>query len=284
MTDRIIDAHGHAWTYEDDIPWKSQNTPAGCEYMVYTVEDVLARMDEYDIDRTTLVATPIHGRGSPYTRRCLDAYPDRFYGVILLEYFANDVAERVHEAFEQENLLGFRFGALQEYGTLWGNRDDTADWITNEDLAPFWEAIETHDDPQVQVLLRPGQLADFESVAAAHPDVTFVIDHLAWPGPEHAADKAPYTGLGSISEHSNVYMKVTQTPSTDPYPFADVHDHVRYVLEQFGSKRLLWGADYIYHFTGTTFWESRHFLEEVPSVSAGDLRDLRYRTFESMLS
>jgi hypothetical protein len=35
--------------------WESQNTPAGCVYML-TVEDIIARMDEYDVDRTTLVA------------------------------------------------------------------------------------------------------------------------------------------------------------------------------------------------------------------------------------
>lgn len=282
MTGMIIDAHEHAWTYEDELLWESQNTPSGCEYMVYTVEDVLARMDEHDIDRTTLIATPIHGRGSPYTRHCLEAYPDTFYGVTLLDYFADDIAERVHKAFEYENHLGFRFGAFQQYGTLWGNRDDTADWITSEGLLPFWEALESHDDPQLQVLLRPGQLTDLESVVATHPDVTFVIDHLAWPGREHKVEGEKYSRLASISEYSNVYMKITQTASNEPYPFPDIHKYVRYALEQFGSDRLLWGSDYIYHFTETTFWESLHFLEKVPSLSTGDLRDLRYRTFESI--
>jgi hypothetical protein len=70
--------------------------------------------------------------------------------------------------------------------------------------------------------------------------------------------------------------------SNEPFPFPGVHDHVRYVLEKYGSGRLLWGADHIYHFTGTTFWETLHFLEEVPSVSTEDLRDLRYRTFKSI--
>lgn len=282
MADTIIDAHEHAWTYDNDIQWKSQNSPSGCEHMVYTVDDVLTRMDENDVDKATLVATPIHGRGSPYVMRCLNAYPSIFYGVVLLDYFADDIEERVYEAFEHENLLGVRFGAIQEYGTLWQSRDDTADWITSDELGPFWEAIESQADPQVQVLLRPGQLEDLESVISAHPSVTFVIDHLAWPDTDSSTEGGPYTALSTISEHSNAYMKISQTPSSDPYPFEDIHEYVRYALEQFGSNRLLWGSDHIYHFTETTYWESLHFLEEVPSVSKSDIRDLRYRTFRSI--
>jgi L-fuconolactonase len=282
MANTIIDAHGHTWTYQDDLLWKSQNTPGGCEYMVYTAEDVLARMDEYDIDRTTLVATPIHGRGSPYVRRCLEAYPDTFYGVVLLDYFADDIDDQVREAFEYGNLLGVRLGARQEYGTLWQHPDDTADWITSERLTPFWEAIESYEDPQVQVLLRPRQLEDLESIITAHPDVTFVLDHLAWPYKDSSTEEGPYTTLSTISEHSNAYIKVAHTPSNEPYPFEDIHEYVRYALEQFGSDRMLWGSDYIYHFDTTTYWESLHFLEEVPSISRGDLRDIRHRTFESI--
>jgi hypothetical protein len=55
---------------------------------------------------------------------------------VLLDYFADDIAGRVHGASEHDNLLGSRFGVFQEYGTLWQNRDDTADWITSEDLDP----------------------------------------------------------------------------------------------------------------------------------------------------
>jgi L-fuconolactonase len=161
-------------------------------------------------------------------------------------------------------------------------RNDAADWITSENLDSFWEAIESQTDPQVQVILRPRQLEYLESIVASHPDVTFVIDHLAWPYVDSSIKDAPYTLLSSIAEHSNAYMKVARTPSIEPYPFKDIHEYIRYALDQFGSDRLLWGTDHIYHFSDTTYWECLHFLEEVPCVSRADLKDMRYRTFESI--
>jgi L-fuconolactonase len=280
---RLVDAHEHAWTTPDRHPWVSDLTPFGVEEMVYTAEDLRQDMDALGVDRTVLIAPPVHGRGSPYTRECLREHPDAFDGVVLLDYFADDVRERVDEALALENLVGFRFGAVMEWGTMWEHRTPAADWITSPDLAPFWEAIERHDAPQVHLLLEAGQLDQVESVVAAHPGVTFVLDHLAWPVPgEHPADEAPYDRLESIAGHSNAYAKVTATPSEEPYPFEDVHDHVRNLLEWFGSDRLLWGSDWVYHFKQATPWETVHFVEALPFTSRGDVRDLRYRTYESL--
>lgn len=281
---RLVNAHEHAWTTPDAYPWVSDLTPFGVEQMVYSAENVRDDMAEFDVDRTVLIAAPIHGRGSPYTRECLREYPEDFYGIVLLDYFADDVGERVDDALAQENLLGFRFGAVMEWGSMWEHRTPEADWITSPDLDPFWTALERHDAPQVQLLLDAGQLDQAESVIADHPDVTFVLDHLAWPVPgEHPPDGAPYDRLEAIAGHSNAYVKVTQTPSLEPYPFDDIHDYVRNLLDWFGSDRLLWGTDWVYHFREATPWESIHFLEELPFVSTGDLKDLRYRTFESLV-
>ncbi|WP_436927487.1 amidohydrolase family protein [Halosimplex amylolyticum] len=280
----VINAHEHVWTSEDQQPWVSDLTPPGVEKLVYTVDDLLADMETLGVDRTALIATPIHGRGSPYTMECLREYPDTFYGVILLDYFANDIGERVDRAFEQENLLGVRFGACMEYGTLWEHRTANAEWITSPDLDPFWEALERQTAPQVQIMLEASQIDQAEQVIAAHPDVTFVLDHLAWPTPgEHPPDEPPYTRLADVAEHSNAYVKVTHTPSQEPYPFEDVHGHVRQLVDWFGSDRLLWGTDWVYHFKEGTPWETTHFLDELDFLSTSDRRDLRYRTFETLL-
>jgi predicted TIM-barrel fold metal-dependent hydrolase len=281
---RLVNAHDHAWTTPDRYPWVSDLTPFGVEQMVYDVDDIRADMDEHGIDRTVLIAAPIHGRGSPYTRECLRAYPDDFSGIVLLDYFADDVAERIDDVLSRENLLGVRFGAVMEWGSMWEDRNPGADWITSPDLDPFWEAIESHDAPQVQMLLEAGQLDQAEALIADHPGVNFVLDHLAWPVPgEHPPDEMPYARLESIAQHGNAYVKVTQTPSEEPYPFEDVHGHVRNLFEWFGSDHLLWGTDWVYHFKEATPWEAVHFVEELPFVSGGDLRDIRYRTYESML-
>lgn len=277
----VVDSHEHAWS--EEYPWVSDLTPPGIEKMVYTAEDLLGDMETLGIDRTALVATPIHGRGSPYTLDCLERYPEKFYGVVLLDYFADDVADRVDAVFEYDNVLGVRFGAVMEYGTMWEERTAEAEWITDPGLDPFWNAIERQDEPQVQILLEATQLDQAVAVAGDHPDVTFVIDHLGWPTPdEHPPDEAPFDQFGELAEYDNAYVKITHTPSLEPYPFEDVHDHVRALLDHFGSDRLTWGSDQIYHFKEATPWESLHFLDGLDFLSPGDRRDLLSRTFDSL--
>ena len=281
---RRINAHEHAWTTPDVYPWVSNLTPYGVNSLVYDIDDVRRDMDEYDIDQTVLIASPIHGRGSPYTIECLHKYPDEMYGIILLDYFADDIAAQVDDVMAIENLLGFRFGAAMQWGTMWQDAIEGDSWIIDPGLDAFWEAIEGHDAPQVQMLLNAPQLPEAQQVIDAHPSVTFVLDHLAWPDPQsHPADGPPYRHLRDIAEHPNVYVKITRTPSLDPYPFEDVHDYIRNLLDWFGSDRLLWGTDWVYHFKRATPWETIHFLDELSFLSSKDRRDFEYRTFESML-
>jgi L-fuconolactonase len=282
----VVNAHDHAWAPPGEYAWHSENTPDGVESMVYTAENLRADMAEHGIDRTCLVATPIHGRGSPYTLDCIREHPE-FYGVLLLDYFADDVAERVEAAFELDRVLGVRLGARLAYDSLWERADPDADWIVDEALGPFWAAMEAHADrnPQVQLFAEPEQFDQVEAVVADHPDLTFVIDHLGCPTPGvHEPGEPPYSRIEDIAGHSNAHVKITQTPSERPVPFEDIHGHVRYLLEVFGSERCLWGSDYIYHFKKTTFHGSRQFLDRLDVLTERDRRNLLGRTFDSLLA
>ena len=281
---RVVNTHEHAWTTPDEYEWVSDLTPFGVRQLVYDIDNVRQDMEDLGIDQTVLIASPIHGRGSPYTLECLRRYPEDFYGILLLDYFADDIASQVDDVLGRENVLGFRFGAVMKWGTMWQERTPEASWITDPELSDFWDAIKRYDAPQVQFLLEPTQLGAVEQLASAHPEVNFVLDHLAWPDPaEHPPDAAPYTDLQAIAEYPNTYVKLTRTPSLAPYPFSDVHDHIRNLFEWFGSGRLLWGTDWVYHFKKATPWETMHFLDELSFLSRRDIRDIQYRTFESML-
>lgn len=277
----LVNSHEHVWS--ESYPWVSDLTPPGVEKLVYSAEDLLADMEALGIDRTCVIASPIHGRGSPYTLDCLESHPDRLDGVVLLDYFADDIEDRVDEVFERDTLLGVRLGAVMEYGTMWEHRTTDADWITDPGLAPFWRAIERQESAQVQLIVEADQLDQVITVAEEHPDVTVVVDHLAWPRPDrHPPDEPPFSRVAELAECDNVYVKVTHTPSTEPFPFRDVHGHVRRLLEEFGSDHLLWGSDQIYHFKEATPWESLHFLDELEFLSRGDRRDMLGRTYRSI--
>jgi len=264
----VIDAHGHAWTDEDEYAWMGDVTPSGVEKIVYSVDNYLEDLDTLKADKAALVATPIHGRGSPYTMDCLEAHPDTFYGVVLLKYGADNIATRVDRAFAHDNVIGVRL---------------TGDEIADANPA-LWDALAAHDG-QAQFLTDPESLAEVERLAGEHPDVQFVVDHLGMASGvgSHQPDEQPYATMSDLAEHSNVAVKLTHTPSAGPYPFADTHKHVRYLFEEFGSDRLLWGSDYIYHFKKTSLIDTKRFIAELEFLSTGDERRILGRNMDDLL-
>lgn len=264
----VIDAHGHAWTDEDEYAWTSGVTPQGVEKVVYTVENYRDDMETLGVDEAVLVATPIHGRGSPYTMDCLREYPDTFYGVVLLPYGTENIAAEVDRVFAQDNVIGVR---------LTGDEMD--------DVNPeLWDALAEHD-AQAQFLIDPEKLSEVERLAGEHPGVQFVVDHLgmATGVDDYLPDQRPYATMSELAGHSNVAVKLTHTPSAGPYPFTDVHEHVRFLTEEFGSENLLWGSDYIYHFKKTSLVDTRRFVDELEFFSTGDRRRVLGRNLDSLL-
>jgi predicted TIM-barrel fold metal-dependent hydrolase len=264
----VIDAHGHAWTDEDEYAWKGNVTPPGVEKIVYSVDNYLEDLETLEADEAVLVATPIHGRGSPYTMDCLEAHPDTFYGVVLLEYGAEDIAARVDRAFANDNVIGVRL---------------TGDEIADANPA-LWDALAAHDG-QAQLLIDPESLTEAERLASEHPGVQFVVDHLGMASGvgSRRPTEQPYATMAQLAEHSNVAVKLTHTPSAGPYPFVDVHDHVQFLLREFGRDRLLWGSDYIYHFKKTSLIDTKRFLTELEFLSTGDERRILGRNMRTLL-
>jgi Amidohydrolase len=49
----------------------------------------------------------------------------------------------------------------------------------------------------------------------------------------------------ALAKHPNVAVKASGLPSfsTEPYPFRDVHDAIRRLVDAFGPRRTFWGTD-----------------------------------------
>ena len=269
MGRETVDSHGHVWTTPDEHGWVDPVMPPGIEQLVYSVENYREDMAALGIDRAVLVATPIHGPGSPYTVSCVEADPDTFYGIVLVDYRATDVEAHLEDVFCHEHILGVR--------------------MTGEDLAAappaFWSWMNRHEK-QVHLLLSPPELGEAVEYVDKYPDVDFVFDHLGlYPSAEgFAPDDPPYSEIRTIAQRRNAFAKITHTPSDEQFPFADVHEFVRTLIDAFGSERLLWGSDYIYHLKKLTPRQTREFLDELPFLSDRDHENLLGRTFDERLS
>jgi L-fucono-1,5-lactonase len=92
------------------------------------------------------------------------------------------------------------------------------------------------------LVLRPWQLPVAETVARAHPEVRFVLDHLGGVA-ESTADAEWESGLRALAAHPHVYAKISGLAGlvTDP---ARLRRVVGVAVEAFGPDRLMYGSDW----------------------------------------
>ncbi|MFC4360397.1 amidohydrolase family protein [Halobium salinum] len=284
---RLVDTHTHAWGPDTaELPWPAELLPPGWEGP-YTAHDLVADMDAASVDEAVVVTTPLYGRGeraNEYTMRAIEAYPDRLWGVALMDFFRGDPDE-VHAALRRvvghDRVLGVRMHACLRYEEHSSELDRTADWILDDALDPVWtEAARL--DTSVFLFPKADQLSMVGTLAERHPEVSMVVDHMAYPDETTAPDEPPWTDFEALADHGNVAVKVSSLPrsSEEAWPYEDLHGYVRRLVDWFGPERLLLGSDYPWMDDWATYGECLNWVEEAPFLSSRDLSYLSHRSFE----
>jgi L-fuconolactonase len=260
-----VDTHAHVWGSPEEHPWEA-TSPRGAERLVYTIDDYRSDMNDLDVDQAILVATPIHGPGSPYVSDHADG--DTFYGIVLVDVDGSNHGGQVREALSSDGVVGVRL-----------NRDEV-DRVSSE----FWTAM-NELGAQLHLLITPEHFSTVAQRAEQYPDITFVIDHLGLPDLDRAPTSAPYDTMADIATYDNTYVKLTVGPvaGDERYPFPSLHRHVRYLLETFGADRLLWGSEYIYQFKNVLPWQTVEFLEAMAFMSDRERRQILDSTARTLL-
>src|SRR5205823_4830528 len=101
------------------------------------------------------------------------------------------------------------------------------------------------------VLVPPSWEGDRNDLALAaarsHPDKFAVMGRLNLADPASKAPKAfeDLPAMCALAKHPNVAVKASGMPSlsTQPYPFRDLHDAIKRLVDAFGPKRTFWGTD-----------------------------------------
>jgi predicted TIM-barrel fold metal-dependent hydrolase len=161
----------------------------------------------------------------------------------------------------QPGMLGLRFTFHTELQKPWLT-DGTADWL--------WPAAEKAGLPVM--IYVPGSLPLVDGIAARHPGLRLVIDHLALAiGRKDDAAFADLPHLLALARRPNVAVKASALPccSTEPYPYRGLHKHVGQVLDAFGPRRVFWGTDWT-RLPCTWRQAITLFTEELPGLSAAD--------------
>jgi predicted TIM-barrel fold metal-dependent hydrolase len=139
---------------------------------------------------------------------------------------------------ERPGMLGFRFTFNQPHQKAWWT-DGSLDW--------FWAASERAGLPVG--LLAGGNMPALAKIAERHPRLKLHIDHLGrHGGGTGKADDVAFADLKdmlALARHPNVAVKMSGAPSysSQPYPYKNIHGHLRQIFEAFGPERSFWGTD-----------------------------------------
>lgn len=233
---KIVDAQIHVWSADSPSrPW-----PAGRAQYAHgpslAAEDVLRVMDATGVERTVLVPPSWIGDDNGDSVDAARRYPDRFCVMGRFDPKAPDARERLPRWLDQPGMRGIRLTFHLDYWKPW-LRDGSLDW--------FWAACERAEIPiMIHV---PGNAPTLGPIAARHPRLRLIVDHLARRG--EAKDDVQFADLDDVlalAKYPNVAAKASALPcySSEPYPFRPLHKHIRRVYDAFGARRMLWGTDY----------------------------------------
>jgi L-fuconolactonase len=233
----IVDAQIHIWEAErPDRPWPL----AGAEGRTLqpqrsnplSADEALAAMNAAGVHRAILVPPSWEGDRNDIALAAACAHPDRFAVMGRIGSSPAEIA-RLAQWREQRNMLGIRL--ILARGSIWRS-EGISHWL--------WRAAETEGLP---LMIAPsGALSLLGEIAASHPDLKIIIDHLGaridLRGPQAFSDLDILIGLARLP---NVAVKATCLPaySMENRPWRDVMPYLRRIFDFFGPKRLFWGSD-----------------------------------------
>lgn len=232
----IVDAQIHVWSADSPArPW-----PAGRARYAHgpslSVEEVLSVMDREGAARAVLVPPSWVGDDNTDCLAAARAHPDRFTVMGRFDPTAPGAGTLLARWCDQPGMSGIRLTFHLPPWEAW-LRDGTLDW--------FWPAAERAGLPLMVFV--PGQAGALGPVAAHHPGLRLILDHLARRlGLTDDAAFADLDHVLGLARYPNVAVKVSALPcySSEPYPFPRLHPYLRRVYDAFGARRMLWGTDY----------------------------------------
>ncbi|HUA55589.1 MAG TPA: amidohydrolase family protein [Candidatus Sulfotelmatobacter sp.] len=261
----IVDAQVHLWAADTrDRPWPKRETKPHRSEPLGRAE-LLREMDEAGVRRVVIVPPSWEGDRNDLALEAARLEPDRFAVMGRLPLEKPESRGLIEHWKRQPGMLGARFTFHTSEQRPWLT-DGTADWL--------WSAAER---AQVPLMIHvPGSLAKVDPIAARHPGLKLVIDHLGrFSNLRDAEAFADLPLLLALARRPNVAVKASALPclSTAPYPYRNLHTYVRQAFDAFGPSRVFWGTD-LSRLPCRYRQAVTMFTEELPWLAGADLEQV----------
>jgi predicted TIM-barrel fold metal-dependent hydrolase len=257
----IVDAQAHLWKAESpDWKWVPGRKPQLPD--PFTIEKLVALMDEGGVDRAVIVPPSWPGDRNDYGLEAAQRYPKRF-GVMGRIPMKPDSAKLLPDWMRQPGMLGIRLTFMRDQASLLTS--GSADW--------FWPLAEKAGIPVM--FFAPDNIPRFAAIAERHPGLTLIVDHMSLMV-ETAQERripAAIDDVVKLAKYPNVSVKLSSAPnfSLEPYPWRDMTEHLKRCFDAFGPRRCYWGTDLTNTLAKATYRQRiEHFTKELPFLSEGD--------------
>jgi L-fuconolactonase len=274
----IVDVQLHVW--EGDRPGRRWQQPPPdpneaktrryMEENPVTYRAMAATMDAAGVT-AAILATPggLYGNDNSYAFDAAHAMPERFAVVARIDHQSPTMAQDLRDLMDTAGCVGVRMTVFTE--------QHLRDWRDGGYQA-FFEAAATNGT--VVCLYPPLLLGELPSLLRRVPGLRLVIDHLGvrqpplLPADANWEDELP--GLLALADETNVYVKLSgmHDLAREPYPFRDLADPLRRIVEAFGVERLMWGSDWTRSASSLRYGQTVSYLSEIGDLSQAQLERL----------
>lgn len=205
---RKIDAHAHIGVFGG---WANLNL---------TAEELIAQMDEYNIEKTLLCANP-----NELTLDALQRYPDRIIGMVYPNPLDGQAAvDMIYDYVQNKGFKGIKANPLRH-----------AYVADDEIMDPIMEAAK---DLNIPVFMHCGHPPyslpwSIALLAERHPDVKLVMIHMG-----HGHGVYIDASIKMAKRYPNLYLEMSGMP---------MPSKIKEAYETVGSDRIMFGTDAPFH-------------------------------------
>jgi L-fuconolactonase len=231
-----VDAHQHFWDVESGrYPWPTPRD--GAIYRTFTPGDLEPELGAAGIDATVLVQTAATLDDTDSMLAVADRHP--FVGAVVgwVPLTGARAAEAALDARPHRRLRGIRHLI---------HHDPDPEWLLRDDVAEGLDVLARRGLCFDVVAVFPDHLRLLPEVADRHPDLSFVIDHLAKPPFGSTGWSTWHDQLRRAAERPNVAAKLSglDTSAGPGWTRVAIAPAVDAALEAFGPDRLMFGSDW----------------------------------------
>jgi L-fuconolactonase len=229
----IIDTHAHIYS-PDEQTYPPRVDPLRPPPGTGSPEHLRREMQAAGVDRAMLVqTTTFYGWDNRFLRDTAEAARDWAVGVCTLNPDDPHSPDVLYALVHRSNIR-----ALRTYASGSGGAYDHPGNRRLFDAARRLGIV-------INALLSLRTADELAQMLRAYPDQPVVLDHClglrAGPELEPAVAK-----VVALAQFPNLYAKLTFLPtgSAEAYPFRDMHDACRRIIDAYGPERCMWGSDF----------------------------------------